>query len=132
MSLAGSILLIRTIYRGHDFGERLDKSSCMALRDLWTDIDRKCFKMYTRDPNNSLLFDVYETLASRTKQCKRDLTNDPEQTHMLGCHKGLEALYSQCRQASALGDVEDGDQSAWAIREVVFPPIQTTVISDRD
>ena len=132
MSLAGSILLLRTIYRGHDFGERLDQSSCDALRDLWSEIDRKCFKLYTRDPNNSLLYDVYETLGSRTKQCKRELTNDPEQSRMLECHRGVEALYSQCRQASALGDVEDADPSAWAIREVVFPELRTTVVSDRD
>ena len=88
--------------------------------------------MYTRDPNNSLLFDVYETLGSRTKQCKRDLTNDPEQTHIHDCHRGVEALYDQCRQASALGEVEDADPSAWAIREVVFPVTRTTVVGDRD
>jgi hypothetical protein len=92
----------------------------------------KCFKLYTRDPNNSLLFDVYQTLNANIKQCKRDLTNDPEQTHMQECHRGIEAMYEQCREAATLGDVEDADQSAWAIREVVFPPTRTTVVSSRD
>ena len=125
-------MLFRTISRGHDFGERLEPTSAEALRDLWKDIERKCFKLYTRDPNNSLLFDVYETLGSNIKQCKRDLTNDPEQMHMEECHKGIDALYSQCREAATLGDVEDSDQSAWAVREVVFPPTRTTVTSSRD
>ena len=125
-------MLFRTITRGHDFGERLEPSSADALRDLWKDIERKCFKLYTRDPNNSLLFDVYETLGSNIKQCKRDLTNDPEQIQMQECHRGIEILYNQCREASTLGDVEDGDQSAWSIREVVFPPTRTTVPNTRD
>ena len=132
MSFVGSLVLFRTISRGHDFAERLEPSSADALRDLWRDIERKCFKLYTRDPNNSLLFDVYETLGSNIKQCKRDLTNDPEQLHMEECHKGIEGLYRQCREAATLGDVEDADQSAWAIREVVFPPTRTAVVSSRD
>jgi hypothetical protein len=132
MSLVGTVVLLRTITRGHDFGERLEPSSAEALRDLWADIDRKCFRLYTRDPNNSLLFDVYQALNSNMKQCKRDLTNDPEQTQMQQCHQGIELMYHQCREASTLGDVEDSDKSAWAIREVVFPPTRTTIISSRD
>lgn len=132
MSFVGSLVLFRTITRGHDFGERLEPSSADALRELWKDIDRKCFKLYTRDPNNSLLYDVYETLNSNIKRCKGDLTNDPEQIHMQECHNGIEAMYSQCREASTLGDVEEVDQSAWAIREVVFPPTRTTIPSERD
>jgi hypothetical protein len=132
MSLVGSLVLFRTISRGHDFGERLEPSSAEALRNLWKEIDEKCFKLYTRDPNNSLLYDVYKTLGSNIKQCKRDLTDDPEQQHMQDCHRGIEALYGQCREASLLGDVEDADPSAWSSREVVFPPTRTTVASARD
>ena len=132
MSVIGSIVLLRTITRGHDFGERLDSSSSDALRDLWSEIKKKCFKLYTRDPNNSLLYDVYDTLGSNIQQCKRDLTSDPEQIHMQECHRGIEHLYEQCREASTLGDVEEVDQSAWAIREVVFPQTRTTVTSSRD
>jgi hypothetical protein len=132
MSLVGSIILLRTISRGHDFGERLDPSSSDALRDLWRDVERKCFKFYTKDPNNSLLYDVYETLGASIRQCKRDLTNDPEQIQMQECHSGIELLYNQCREAATLGAFEDADQSAWAMREVVFPPTRTTVISERD
>jgi hypothetical protein len=132
MSFVGSLVLFRTISRGHDFGERIEASSAEALRELWRDIDRKCFKLYTRDPNNSLLFDVYETLGSNIKQCKRDLENDAEQLHMEQCHKGIESLYFQCREAATLGDVEDSDPSAWAIREVVFPPTRTSLVSSRD
>lgn len=128
----GSLVLFRTITRGHDFGERLEPSSAEALRDLWQETEKKCFKLYTRDPNNSLLFDVYETLGSNIKQCKRGLTNDPEHEQMKECHRGIEALYAQCREASLLGDVEDADQSAWSIREVVFPPTRTTVPNPRD
>ncbi len=132
MSVVGTIVLLRTISRGHDFGERLEPASADALRDLWKDIEKKCFKLYTRDPNNSLLFDVYQTLNANIKQCKRDLTNDPEQAQMQECHRGIETMYEQCREAATLGDVEDADQSAWAIREVVFPPTRTTVVSSRD
>jgi len=132
MSIVGTVVLLRTITRGHDFGERLEPSSADALRDLWKDIEKKCFKLYTRDPNNSLLFDVYQSLNANMKQCKRDLTNDPEQSQMMECHRGIEAMYDQCREAATLGDVEDADQSAWAIREVVFPPTRTTIISARD
>jgi len=132
MSLVGTVVLLRTITRGHDFGERLEPSSADALRDLWSDVDKKCFRLYTKDPNNSLLFDVYQALNSSMKQCKRDLTNDPEQTHMQQCHQGIEVMYNQCREAAKLGDVEDADKSAWAVREVVFPPTRTTVISSRD
>lgn len=132
MSVIGSIVLLRTISRGHDFGERLDPSSAGALRDLWNDIERKCFKSYTMDPNNSLLFDLYESLNATVKQCKRDLTNDPEQVHIHECHRGIESMYAQCREAATLGDAEDRDQSKWAIREVVFPATRTTLVSSRD
>ena len=132
MSVVGTIILFRTISRGHDFGERLEPSSADALRDLWSEIRGKCFKLYTRDPNNSLLFDVYETLDANIKQCKRELTNDPEQIRMQECHTGIESMYMQCREAATLGEVEDSDQSAWATREVVFPPTRTTVQSSRD
>lgn len=132
MSVLGTVLLFRTISRGHDFGERLEPTSAEALRDLWNDIRTKCFKLYTRDPNNSLLFDVFETLNANIRQCKRELTNDPEQTRMEECHRGIDAMYSQCREASTLGDVEAGDQSAWAVREVVFPQTTTAQVSSRD
>lgn len=132
MSIVGSIVLLRTITRGHDFGERLDPSSSEALRELWREVERKCFKLYTKDPNNSLLYDVYETLGSSIRQCKRDLTNDPEQIHMRECHQDIESLYEQCREASTLGAFEDVDQSTWAMREVVFPPTRTSVVSARD
>ena len=88
--------------------------------------------MYTRDSNNSLVFDLYESLNSNIKLCKRELTNDPEHTRIHDCHRGIEAMYNQCREAATLGDAEDVDQSSWAIREVVFPPTRTTVISSRD
>ncbi len=130
--MLGTVLLFRTISRGHDFGERLEPTSAEALRDLWNDIRTKCFKMYTRDPNNSLLFDVYETLNANIRQCKRELTNDPEQTRMEECHNGIDAMYSQCREASTLGDVEASDQSAWAVREVVFPRNRATQPNARD
>ena len=71
-------------------------------------------------------------LYHSARQCKRDLTNDPEQMHMQECHGAIEAMYSQCREASTLGAFEDSDQSAWAIREVVFPPTRTSVVSSRD
>lgn len=132
MSLVGSIVLLRTISRGHDFGERLEPSSALAIRELWNEIERKCFKMYTSDPNNSLLFDVYETLNASVKQCKRDLTIDPEQTHVHECHVGIESMYNQCREAASLGEMEAADQSKWAIREVVFPVTRTSVVSPRD
>ena len=95
MSVVGTIILFRTISRGHDFGERLEPSSADA-------------------------------------QCKRELTNDPEQIRMQECHTGIESMYMQCREAATLGEVEDSDQSAWATREVVFPPTRTTVQSSRD
>jgi hypothetical protein len=132
MSLIGTIVLFRTISRGHDFGERLEPTSADALRDLWNEIRTKCFKLYTRDPNNSLLFDVYESLNANILQCKRELTNDPEQSRMEECHRGIDQMYAQCREASTLGDVEAADQSAWAVREVVFPPTRTTQHSARD
>jgi hypothetical protein len=132
MSVLGTVILVRTVTRGHDFGERLEPTSAAALRDLWRDIERKCFKLYTRDPRNSLLFDIYDSLTTRMRQCKLDLTSDPEQQKMRECHQGIESMYMQCREAATLGDVEDHDPSAWSIREVVFPPTRVSLESDRD
>lgn len=123
MVLVANIIALRLLTVKDPHVERLDGESMKTLRGVWNEMNDKCFRMFVKNPENSLVFDIHQSISNRLRCCKKDLMAGTDQNILQKCHAELETYYAQCREGYKLGQVNVQGESDpdWAVREVVFP-----------
>mmetsp|Transcript_92567 Transcript_92567/g.245888 ORF Transcript_92567/g.245888 Transcript_92567/m.245888 type:complete len:110 (-) Transcript_92567:361-690(-) len=67
------------------------------LRDLWMDMESKCFQRYIDEVNDDQKgIHVYEILKHEVSECKKTMVNDNRREVMEECTSRLVRLYKRC------------------------------------
>mmetsp|Transcript_9706 Transcript_9706/g.21723 ORF Transcript_9706/g.21723 Transcript_9706/m.21723 type:complete len:108 (-) Transcript_9706:85-408(-) len=80
------------------FEERVDHDfELPMLRDLWTDMEKKCFDRYIQEiDDEDRGIHVYQVLKSEITVCKQLMHHDNRREVLKECHAKVESLSRRC------------------------------------
>merc|ERR1719198_2884026 len=88
------------------YEEHIGGEEGIRLKDLWREMEDKCFDRYLNDVNDDQRgVHVYQLLKHEVSQCKRELQHDNRREVMQECTQKIVTLSKQC---SLVGKPSEG------------------------
>ncbi len=99
---------VANVLFGHTFDDRFPKESAPGIRKEWSRLHELCRSFLVHDISNSEVYDIHQAMSKQIKACKGFLTSgmNLSMADIEQCHRGIQAAFTQCREAANIGSIE--------------------------